>query len=56
MWYVKKFGELIGEIGAICPDSLFQKTQISTPKKRNVQPGDAFEDTTFKPGFENVKC
>ncbi len=25
------------------------------PKKRNVQPGVALEDTTIKPGFEIVK-
>jgi hypothetical protein len=36
-------------------DSLFQKTPIITQTKRFVQPGDAFEDTAFKPGFENVK-
>jgi hypothetical protein len=38
-------------------DSLFQKTPIIIPKKkkRTVQPGDAYEDTAFKPGFENVK-
>jgi hypothetical protein len=36
-------------------DSLFQKTLIMTPKKRTVQPGDAFEDTALKPGFEIVK-
>jgi hypothetical protein len=36
-------------------DSLFQKTPIITPRERTVQPGDAFEDTTFKPGFEIVK-
>jgi hypothetical protein len=35
--------------------SLLQKTPIITPKKRTVQPGDAFEDTAFKPGFEIVK-
>jgi hypothetical protein len=29
--------------------------QKKTKKKRNVQPGDAFEDTAFKPGFEIVK-
>jgi hypothetical protein len=39
---------LSGEIGL---DFLFQKTPIITPKKRTVQPGDAFEDTAFKPGF-----
>jgi hypothetical protein len=25
---------------------------IITAKKRTVQPGDAFEDTAFKPGFD----
>jgi hypothetical protein len=28
---------------------------IITPKKRTVQPGDAFEDTALKAGFEIVK-
>jgi hypothetical protein len=32
-------------------DSLFQKTLIITPKKGTVHPGDAFEDTAFKPVF-----
>ncbi len=36
-------------------DSLFQKTPITTLKKRTAQPGDAFEDTAFDPGFEIVK-
>jgi hypothetical protein len=36
-------------------DSLFQKTPIIAHKKRTVQPGDVFEDTDFKPGFETVK-
>jgi hypothetical protein len=36
-------------------ESLFQKTPIITTIKRTVQPGDAFEDTAFKPGFEIVK-
>jgi hypothetical protein len=35
-------------------DSLFHETPIITPEKRTVQPGDAFEDTAFKPGFEIV--
>jgi hypothetical protein len=35
--------------------SLFEKTPIITPEKRTVQPGGAFEDTAFKPGFEIVK-
>jgi hypothetical protein len=35
-------------------DSLFQKTTIITPQKRTIQPGDAFEDTDFMPGFEIV--
>jgi hypothetical protein len=34
-------------------ESLFRKTQIITQKK-TVQPGDAFEDTVCKPGFEFV--
>jgi hypothetical protein len=34
----------------------FMKPPISTPEKRTVQPGDAFEDTAFnKQGFEIVK-
>jgi hypothetical protein len=33
---------------------LFQKTLITMPKKRTVQPGDALEDTVFKPRFEIV--
>jgi hypothetical protein len=36
-------------------DSLRKKTPNITPKKRTVQPGDAFEDTAFKPGFEIVR-
>jgi hypothetical protein len=36
-------------------DALFHNIPIITPKKRTVQPGDAFEDTAFKPGFEIVK-
>jgi hypothetical protein len=27
----------------------------NNPQRRTVQPGDAFEDTAFKPGFEIVK-
>jgi hypothetical protein len=33
-------------------DSLFQGTTIINTKKRNIHPGDAFEDTAFKQGFE----
>jgi hypothetical protein len=37
-------------------DSLVQKTSIITPQnKLNVQSGDAFENTAFKPGFEIVE-
>jgi hypothetical protein len=36
-------------------DSIFQKVLIITPTKRTNQPGDAVEDTAFKPGFEIVK-
>ncbi len=51
-WRVKRrlWCHLIGRL-----DSLFQKTPIITPKKRTIQPGDAFEDTAFKPGFEIAK-
>ncbi len=42
-------------IGAIVRDSLFQKTPIIIPKEPAVQPGDAYEDTAFKPGLEIVK-
>ncbi len=35
--------------------SLFHEMLIITNKKRNFQPGDAFEDTAFEPGFEIVK-
>jgi hypothetical protein len=28
---------------------------VITQKRTTVQPGDAFEDTAFKPGFEAVK-
>jgi hypothetical protein len=51
----KIFGELRGDIGAICftpnPDHHPQKKK----KQRSVQPGDAFADTTFKPWLEIVK-
>ncbi len=39
----------------ICLDSLLQKTPIITPKKRTLQPGDAFEDTALKLGFKIVE-
>jgi hypothetical protein len=33
-----------------------RKPQSSIPrKKKTIQPGDAFEDTTIKPGFEIAK-
>jgi hypothetical protein len=32
--------------------SAFKKPRSSPLKKRYVQPGDAFEDNAFKPGFE----
>jgi hypothetical protein len=34
---------------------LGEKKPIITPKNRTFQPGGAFEDTAFKPGFEIVK-
>jgi hypothetical protein len=35
--------------------SFFQKTPIITPEKQTVQPGGAFEDIAFKPGFAIVR-
>jgi hypothetical protein len=32
----------------------FEKPDHHLPKQGTVQPGDAFEDTTSKPGFEIV--
>ncbi len=53
----KKVGELRGDIGAITPvlNPSFKKPRSSPPKNRSVQPGDAFEDTSFKPMLEIVK-
>jgi hypothetical protein len=53
----KKVGELGCDIWChlMSVDSLFQKSPIITLKKQTVQPGDAFEDTAFKLGFEIVK-
>jgi hypothetical protein len=39
----------------IDPGSLFQKTPIITTIKQTVLPGDAFEVTNSKRGFEFVK-
>jgi hypothetical protein len=52
----KKVGESRCDIGAIrlVLNPSFRKLQ-SSPKKQTVQPGDAFEDTVLKPGFEIVK-
>ncbi len=36
-------------------DFLCQKTRIITPNKQTVQPGDAIEDTAFKPGVWNCQ-
>jgi hypothetical protein len=33
----------------------FRKSRCSTPKKRTVKPGDAFEKTAFWQWFENVR-
>jgi hypothetical protein len=53
----RKVIELRGGVGAnwevLTPS--FRKLRSSPPKKRTVQPGDAFEDTNFKLGFEIVK-
>jgi hypothetical protein len=52
----EKVGEWRDEIGAIRKVLTFSfRTLITTPKKQTVQPEDAIEDTTFKPGFEIVK-
>jgi hypothetical protein len=53
-------GELRGDLGTIkyvlTPFIYFlYKTQTIAPKNEPLQLGDAFEDTTFKPGFEIVK-
>jgi hypothetical protein len=32
-----------------------ENTIITPQKQQTVQPGDAFEDTAFKPGFKIVK-
>jgi hypothetical protein len=53
---VKKLGSSefdIGAIGWVLTPS-FRKSR-SSPQKRTLQPGDAFEDTAFKPGFEIAK-
>jgi hypothetical protein len=34
---------------------LLSKNPDYYPQKRTVQPGEAFEDTAFEPGFEIVK-
>jgi hypothetical protein len=48
----RKIGELRGDIGVIrevlTPSE--RKPRFLPPKKRTVQPGDAFEDTAVKPG------
>jgi hypothetical protein len=50
-------GQLRNDIGGVRLglDSRFRKTAIITLKKRTVQPGDVFEDTGFKLGFEIAK-
>jgi hypothetical protein len=49
--------ELRGDTGAIrlVLTPPFRKPRSSPPQKRTNQPGDAFEDTAFKQGFEIVK-
>jgi hypothetical protein len=44
----------IGAIRKVLTPS-FRKPTTITPKKGIIQPGDAFEDTPSKPGFEIVK-
>jgi hypothetical protein len=52
-----KNGNLRGNISAIRKvlTPLSENLDHHPPKKRTVQPGYAFEDTAFKPGFEIVK-
>jgi hypothetical protein len=53
----KNVGELRGDVGAVrwVLTPSFRKPRSSPPKNRTVQPGDAFEDIAFIPGFEIVK-
>ncbi len=46
--------KLKGDIGVIRKfmNPFFEKTPILTPEKRTFQPGNAFDDTAFKPGFQ----
>jgi hypothetical protein len=50
----KNVGELRYDIGAIrwVFNPSVRKLLIAPKKKRTFQPGDPFEDTTVKPGFE----
>jgi hypothetical protein len=52
----KKVGVLRGDIGTVklALTPTFIKLDHH-PQKLTVQPGDPFEDTSFKPGFEIVK-
>jgi hypothetical protein len=36
-------------------DYIIRKIPIIVPKKQRVQPGDPFEDTVLRPGFEIAK-
>jgi hypothetical protein len=54
----KKVGELRGDIGDLGSGlNTSSRKPWSSPqkKKETVQPGDAFEDTDFKPDFETSK-
>jgi hypothetical protein len=56
----KKVRKSEGDIGAIRKVlTPLPKTPIitqKTKKERTCQPGNAFEDTALKPGFEIVQC
>jgi hypothetical protein len=53
----RKIDELRGDIGAIryALNSSFRRPRSTPPKMRTVQPGEAFEGTAFKPGFDIIK-
>jgi hypothetical protein len=57
MWRQKQIGVWREEATLVPLDrSWLPLSEDPDPKKKQtVQPGDAFEDTAFKPGFEIVK-
>jgi hypothetical protein len=57
MWRQKKCSQLRGDIGVLREvlTLSFRKKRTRSSSPKNVQPGDTFEDTAFKPRFEIVK-